>query len=128
MISLIDTNVIIRFFVKEDSNLYSKSIDIIAKIEKNELKVEILSEVIMEILFIMTKYYKVPLGEIVKDLKTILRLEGVVSKNKYILINSLDMMIEKNIDYVDALICSKSKLQGYGKISFDKDVMTKCEK
>jgi len=128
MISLIDTNVIIRFFVKEDSNLYSKSIDIIAKIEKNELKVEILSEVIMEILFIMTKYYKVPLGEIVKDLKTILRLEGVVNKNKYILINSLDMMIEKNIDYVDALICSKSKLQGYGKISFDKDVMTKCEK
>lgn len=128
MISLIDANVIIRFFVKEDSNLYNKSIGIIEKIEKNEFKVEILSEVIMEILFIMTKYYEVPLRDIVQDLKTILRLEGVVNENKYILINTLDMMIEKNIDYVDALICSKSKLQGYGKISFDKDVMTKCEK
>ena len=39
-------------------------------------------------------------------------------------LNNVD---EKKIDYVDALICSKSKLQGYGKISFDKDVMKKCE-
>jgi predicted nucleic-acid-binding protein len=128
MISLIDANVIIRFLVKEESTLYIKSVEIIEEVEKGELKVEILSEVIMEILFIMTKYYEVPLRDITEDLKTILRLEGVVNENKYILINSLDMMVEKNIDYVDALICSKSKLQGYGKISFDKDVMKKCEK
>jgi predicted nucleic-acid-binding protein len=76
----------------------------------------------------MTKYYKVPLRDIVEDLKIILRLQGVVNKNKYILINSLDMMVEKNIDFVDALICTKAKLEGYGKISFDKDVMKKCEK
>ena len=126
MISLIDANVIIRFFVREENTLYAKSVEIIERVEKGELKVEILSEVLMEVLFIMAKYYKVPLRDIIEDLKIILRLQGVVNENKYILINSLDMMLEKNIDYVDALICSKSKLQGYGKISFDKDVMKKC--
>jgi predicted nucleic-acid-binding protein len=128
MISLIDANVIIRFLVREESTLYVKSVKIIEQIEKGELKVEILSEVLMEVLFIMTKYYKAPLRDIIEDLKIILRLQGVVNENKYILINSLDMMVEKKIDYVDALICSKSKLQGYGKISFDKDVMKKCER
>ena len=128
MISLIDANVIIRFLVREENTLYVKSVEIIERVEKGELKVEILSEVLMEVLFIMTKYYKVPLRDIIEDLKIILRLEGVVNENKYILINSLDMMVEKKIDYVDALICSKSKLQGYGKISFDKDVMKKCER
>ena len=128
MISLIDANIIIRFLVREESIHYTKSIEIMEQIEKGELKVEILSEVIMEILFIMTKYYEAPLREIIDDLKTILQLEGVVNTNKYILINSLDMMVEKKIDYVDALICSKSKLQGYSKISFDKDVMKKCER
>jgi len=128
MISLIDANVIIRFLVREESIHYTKSIEIMEQIEKGEFKVEILSEVIMEILFIMTKYYEAPLRDIIDDLKTILQLEGVVNTNKYILINSLDMMVEKKIDYVDALICSKSKLQGYGKISFDNDVMKKCER
>jgi predicted nucleic-acid-binding protein len=116
MISLIDANVIIRFLVREESTLYVKSVKIIEQIEKGELNVEILSVVLIEVLFIMTKYYKAPLRDIIEDLKIILRLQGVVNENKYILINSLDMMVEKKIDYVDALICSKSKLQGYGKI------------
>jgi len=125
---LIDANVIIRFLVKENSEQYNKSIDIMHDIEDALLKVEILSEVMMEVLFIMTKYYKAPLLDIVEDLKSILLLDGVVNENKYILIGTLNMMCDKNIDYVDALICTKSALQGYGKISFDKDVMKKCEK
>ena len=128
MVSLIDANVIIRFLVKENSEQYNKSIDIMHDIEDALLKVEILSEVMMEVLFIMTKYYKAPLLDIVEDLKSILLLDGVVNENKYILIGTLNMMCDKNIDYVDALICTKSALQGYGKISFDKDVMKKCEK
>ncbi len=127
MVSLIDANVIIRFLVKENSEQYNKSIDIMHDIEDALLKVEILSEVVMEVLFIMTKYYKAPLLDIVEDLKSILLLDGVVNENKYILIGTLNMMCDKNIDYVDALICTKSALQGYGKISFDKDVMKKCE-
>jgi predicted nucleic-acid-binding protein len=127
MISLIDANVIIRFLVAEESSLYAKSVEIIKQIEEGTIKVEIMSEVLMEVLFIMTKYYEAPLDDIAEDLKTILRLEGIVNKDKYILIHALDMMAEKKIDYVDALICSKSKLQGYNKLSFDKDVTKKCE-
>lgn len=37
----------------------------------------------------------------------------------------LYMEENKNIDFVDALICAKSKLQGFGKLSFDSDV-EKC--
>ncbi len=127
MISLIDTNVIIRFLVKEESGLYEESIVLMEQIESAERKVEILGEVVMEVLFVMTKYYEVPLGEIVDDMKTILRLDGIVNHDKYILISTLDMMVEANIDYIDALICVKSKMQGYSKISFDKDVVKKCE-
>lgn len=36
-------------------------------------------------------------------------------------------LIDANIiDFVDVLICTKSKLQGFEKISFDKDVNKKC--
>jgi len=34
----------------------------------------------------------------------------------------LNIIENKNIDFVDALICTKNKLQGFGKLSFDADV------
>ena len=129
MVYLIDTNVIIRFFVgNEQDKDYNKSVQIISEIEQGMLQVEILSEVVMEVIFVMTKFYKSPLDKIALGLKELILLGGVVNKNKYILVNTIDMMVEKNIDFVDALICSKAKLQNYGKISFDKDVVNKCER
>ena len=128
MVSLIDTNVIIRFLAADIKELHLESVNIFNKIYNNELQVEILSEVLMEVLFVMKISYKEPKEETVESLKEILSLRGVVNNDKYILIETLDMFLDKNIDYVDALICTKAKLEGYGKISFDKDVMKKCEK
>lgn len=128
MVSLIDTNVIIRFLAADVEKLHRKSTEIINQIYHDELQVEILGEVIMEVLFVMKGVYKESKEETSEYLKTILSLKGVVNEDKYILIEALNMMCHKNIDFVDALICTKSKMQGYGKISFDKDVMKKCEK
>jgi len=48
-----------------------------------------------------------------------------VVDNKVLLIETLNIVENKNIDFVDALFCAKSKLQSYGKLSFDKDVNKK---
>ena len=58
-----------------------------------------------------------PQDEVINDLKKIIAFRGVVG-NKVLLIETLN--------FVDALICSKSKLQDYGKLSFNKDVNKKC--
>jgi len=128
MVSLIDTNVIIRFLAADIEALHHESVEIFNKIYNNELQVEILGEVLMEVLFVMKGSYKEPKAETVESLKEIMSLRGVVNKDKYILIEALTMFCDKNIDFVDALICTKAKLEGYGKISFDKDVMKKCER
>jgi predicted nucleic-acid-binding protein len=128
MVCLIDTNVIIRFLAADVEALHLESVAIFNKIYHNELQVEILGEVLMEVLFVMKGIYKESKSETVESLKEILSLRGVVNRDKYILIEALTIFCNKNIDFVDALICTKSKFEGYGKISFDKDVMKKCEK
>ena len=80
----------------------------------------------MEAFFVLTKFYKLPKQEVIGDLKAILSLEGVVNSDKVILTETLTLIENKNIDFVDALICAKSRLQGLNKISFDKDVYKKC--
>ena len=122
MVSLIDTNIIIRFLVGDHAEHLKESLKIFEAIEKRQLEVEILDTVLMEALFVLTKFYKLPKQEVVNDLKSILALGGVVNANKIILSDALTLYVDKNIDFVDALICTKSKLQGYGYISFDKDI------
>jgi predicted nucleic-acid-binding protein len=126
MVSLIDTNVIIRFLAADIESLHLESTEVLNRVYHNELQVEMLGEVIMEVLFVMKGIYKEPKKETAHSLKEILSFRGVVNSDKYILIEALTMYCDKNIDFVDALICIKAKLEGYGKISFDKDVMKKC--
>ena len=110
MVYLLDTNIIIRFLVGDN---------------EEHLEVEILSDVLMEAFFVLTKFYKLPKIEVISDLKTILSFEGVVNKDKVILFETLSIIENKNIDFVDALICAKCKFQNYEKLSFDKD-LSKC--
>ncbi|MEA1893101.1 MAG: PIN domain-containing protein [Campylobacterota bacterium] len=125
MIYLLDTNIIIRFLVGDHKEHLAKSIEIFRSIESAKLQVEIVDGVLMEAFFVLTKFYKLPKNEVINDLKTILALNGVVNANKTILHETLNIIENKNIDFVDALICAKSKLQGFGKLSFDSDV-EKC--
>ncbi len=122
MVYLLDTNIIIRFLVGDDEKFLETSRKYFKDIETSSLQVEILEGVLMEAFFVLTKFYKLPKSEVIQDLKSILALNGVVNNNKTILHEALTIVDNKNIDFVDALICAKSNLQGYGKLSFDNDV------
>lgn len=125
MVSLIDTNIIIRFLVGDHDEHLQIATEIFTKVENGEIEVEILEPVIMEALFVMLKFYKLPQSEVITDLKRLIALRGVVG-DKVLLVETLNIVQDKNVDFVDALICAKSRLQGYGKLSFDKDVNKKC--
>ena len=125
MVYLLDTNIIIRFLVGDNEEHLAKSTEYFEQIELGSMEVEILSDVLMEAFFVLTKFYKVPKVEVISDLKTILSFEGVVNTDKVILFETLSIIENKNIDFVDALICAKCKFQNYEKLSFDKD-LNKC--
>ena len=125
MVYLLDTNIIIRFLVGDNEEHLAKSTEYFEQIELGSMEVEILSDVLREAFFVLTKFYKLPKIEVISDLKTILSFEGVVNKDKVILFETLSIIENKNIDFVDALICAKCKFQNYEKLSFDKD-LNKC--
>ena len=125
MVYLLDANVIIRFLVGDHQEHLAKSTAIFKEIEKAKIQVEILDGVLMEVFFVLTKFYKLPKKDVIDDLKAILTLNGVINTNKTILYEALTIVENKNVDFVDALICAKSKLQGFKKLSFDSDVK-KC--
>ena len=122
MVYLLDTNIIIRFLVGDHENFLLQSTEIFKKIELSQIKVEILEGVLMEAYFVLTKFYKIPKNEVINDLKTILAFDGVINHNKAVFFETFFILESKNIDFVDALIHAKSKLQKYAKLSFDNDL------
>ena len=126
MATIIDTNIIIRFLIGDHKEHLIESTRIFEEIESGNLEVEILDVVLMEVLFVLTKFYNLPKADVVTDLKAILAMEGVINSNKVILFEALSLFVDKNVDFVDALICTKSKLQGYEWLSFDRDVIKNC--
>ena len=122
MTTLIDANIIIRFFVSDNQAQFEKTKLIFLRISNNSLQVEILDAVLMEVYFVLTKQYGINKSKIISKLKDILIMPGIVG-DKHISIKALDMVQSHIIDYVNAVICAKSALQGFDKISFDKKVI-----
>ncbi|MGZ5208084.1 MAG: PIN domain-containing protein [Sulfuricurvum sp.] len=127
MVYLIDTNIIIRFLVGDHAEHLAQSSAIFSKVEACEIEVHILESVMMEAFFVLTKFYKLPKEEVINDLKRILSLDGIVNDDKFILFETLSIVENKNIDFVDALLCAKQRLQGFEIVSFDQDIK-KCDK
>lgn len=82
MVSLIDTNIIIRFLVADNEEQFKIAKDIFFEIEKSQKIVIILDVVFMEAFFVLTKLYQLPKSEVLNDLKSILALDGVVNSDK----------------------------------------------
>ena len=125
MVYLIDTNVIIRFLTGDHEAHLKIATEYFREIESGKRKAKILPSVLMETLFVLTKFYKLPTDEVITDLKKIIALRGIIG-DKILLLETLNTIETQNIDFVDALICAKSNLYGYGKLSFDEDVNKSC--
>jgi len=124
---LIDANIIVRFLTADHEEQFQKAKEILLKVESREMEVEILDGVLAEVYFVLTKVYRLPEQSDIGDLKTVLSLDGIVGDNKIILFEALSILERKNIDFIDALICAKVRLQNYKPLSFDNDIK-KCVK
>jgi predicted nucleic-acid-binding protein len=112
---LIDTNIILRYLLEDDIKFTSQAEEII---ENNNITV--LTEVICEVVYVMQKVYRIDRKEIVSTLIGFLKYPNVSTVSDRSLIwSALKLYQEKNIDFVDALLCSHRRLLGDKIYTFD---------
>ena len=124
---LIDTNYIIRFLTMEPLEHYEKAKELFYRVAKREVEVMVSEGIIMECYFVLLKFYKWDKNRLIDKLEKILKMKNVFCSEKYILLQALEILKAKNIDFIDALLCAKSKALGHEILSFDKDI-EKCLK
>ena len=118
---IIDTNVVIRLLIQDIPQQFAFSKKILQDIENASIKGYLPLLVIGEIIWILRTYYNIKNSEFIPKLKILLAYKNLVvlETKKQIVIDALDLMLSKNVDFTDAYIfCTRDKREI---ISFDND-------
>ena len=115
-----DTNVILRYLLADNPELYEKAQRLFEKIRVGEEKAVILESVLVECVYVLTKFYKVPKAEAAARLKELLHYKGVINNDKNDLISALNIFSGKDpLDIVDCVLSAKAKSSGMTMVTFD---------
>ena len=119
---LLDTNVILRYLMRDHEEMYERADQLLEQIRVGGRGAILLEGVVMETIYVLTKFYDVPRAKAAEKLQAILRYKGIRNTDKDDLLAALDIFAHKRIDFVDCIICAKSRAGDMEVFSFDKHV------
>lgn len=120
--NLPDTNVILRYLIKDNRELYNRADQFFSKIKVGEERAIILECVIVECIYVLIKIYKVPRDEAANSLIAILNYRGIANHDRDDLISALYLFAREKIDIVDCILYVKANNSGSILFSFDNDL------
>ena len=115
-----DTNIILRYLLADNDELFARALTIL-----EEKTVFVPNEVLAEVVYVLTKTYQVPKIDACKAIDLFCQKVNVLLQDENVVSLALIFFAEKNIDFVDALLCAASKSIGVQVFSFDKK-LNKC--
>jgi predicted nucleic-acid-binding protein len=120
-----DTNTILRYLLRDQENLYGRAAAVFEDVRTGKETAIILESVLVECVYILTKFYKVPRSETADILTRFLGYKGVVNDDLPELTESLTMFADSTIDIVDCLLFVKAKNYRLSLFTFDKKLAAK---
>ncbi len=119
-----DTNTILRYLLEDEPNLYQRAAKVFEKLRTGEEKAVILESVLVECVYVLTKFYKVPKQETSSKLQALLHYRGIMNDDRNELIEALTIFAERSsLDIVDCILCVKAKKPTRSLFTFDKALM-----
>ena len=124
MIAL-DTNAVVRLLIEDDVKQAKKVQDVVALAEKKLISILILSEVLIETVWVLESVYGCKRGEIVDFLLTLISTSTFTLADSLIIRNATNQY-KKGADFADAVIIGQAKKHHASQFfSFDKKLQKK---
>lgn len=130
---ILDTNILLDFFIDRDDGRHRDCDNLMAKVKAGEIKVVILSVVMAEVVWVMGSFYKIERKDIAKTLDPLMQMKGVEVIEKYQWKRVFGDYSRTKVKFVDAMIANikqvrekKWKVVSYDK-EFDKLGVTRVE-
>ncbi|MFZ2202593.1 MAG: PIN domain-containing protein [Microgenomates group bacterium] len=119
----IDTNVFLRVLIKEDPESFNAGLELLGKVKKGSLKAVTSSLVLAEIGWTLSSFYKFEKEDVVRSIRSIIGLHGLVIVDKVDWLYALDSFSRKKVKLIDCLIASRKEIREkkWTVVTYDKD-------
>ena len=118
---VIDTNLLIRYLVNDDSRKAQIVDTLLKKAGKGDVQVLLPSIVIAELVWVLESFYRMETAEIAELVDSILNTPGLTVSDDSIVRSALKRYRTKGVDLVDAWIAAFAQEKGASEIhTFDK--------
>ncbi|MGR3219967.1 MAG: PIN domain-containing protein [Candidatus Anammoxibacter sp.] len=98
----VDTNVFLRFFVRDVESSYLKARELFEKAENKKVKLVTNDLVVAEIVWVLESYYNFSRGEIKEVIDAILETKNMKVANHVRIKETVRHYSSSNIDFIDA--------------------------
>jgi len=113
----VDTNVFLRFFVRDVESFCHKAKDLFEKAESGQVKLETSDMVIAEIVWVLESYYDFSRSEIKEVIETILETKNLKVANHSRVKEAVDLYSIGKMDFIDAYNIAYMKSKDFKKVA-----------
>ena len=115
----VDTNVLLRFLVKDDSRKAQQVNRLIQAARGGKKNLLIETAVIIEIAYVLDRYYKLSKGQVCEKLRSVLALSFVEIPDRDELSEATEVYATHGVDFIDALLFIRALRNGRQLLSYD---------
>ncbi len=116
----IDSNVILRYLTQDPPKMAEKAQKIFTQAQKGHLTLLITSLTVAEVVWVLESFYGHSKKDVADILTHFLLCDGLEIESLELMLGSLNLYQEKNIDFADAVLASQALRKGPPSIySFD---------
>lgn len=104
----LDANVVLRFLTGDPEEMAREARGLMARAEQGELTLFLTDLVVAECIWVLRSFYEHPAERIRDTLSAFISAPGIEVENLDVLLESLDLAADKNVDFVDAYLASRA--------------------
>ena len=117
---LVDTNVFLRFLLKDNLSLYNQALYLLTKAKEGKVKLFVPSIVIFEIFFVLNSVYRFKKEEIIHNVESLLSVDYLSIDESTIFKQALIIYNNSNHSFTDCFLVAKAKSRKIDLFTFDK--------
>ncbi len=117
----LDANILLRILLKDDEESFERAQQYFMKARQKKIQLVLLSEIILEVQYVLRKVYSISRKETGQILKKIIRTLYIDCPDRHLYDSALDLYIRFNIDLVDIILFKKAQAENAKVLSFDSD-------
>ncbi len=120
-----DTNVVLRYLLRDHEAHYAQAHEFFEAVREGKRHALLLEGVLVECIYVLTKFYQVPRSEAAEKLQGLLLYKGMRNPDRGELLAALKRYEGTNLDIVDCILLAKGANEETEVFSFDADLRPK---